>query len=87
MTVKLPPGDWRISLVEAGFRGETVLDASLADYTTWRIGGPADLLAQPVDVEDLRLVLGWAASNRVPWRALGNGSNLLVRETVCAGWW
>lgn len=77
--------NWRTGLIEAGFRGETILGAPLADYTTWRIGGPADLLVQPADARDLRLVLAWAASNRVPWQVLGNGSNLLIRDTGVRG--
>ena len=76
---------WRAELASLGFRGELRAEAPLAQLTTWRVGGPAELLAVPADREDLRLALGWAARSDVPWRILGNGSNLLVRDAGVAG--
>ena len=73
------------ALREAGFRGELAIECALAPYTTWRIGGPAELLATPADVDDLRCAVAWAAERGVPWRVLGNGSNLLVREAGVRG--
>lgn len=72
-------------LRRAGFRGALLRDEPLARYTTWRIGGPADLLATPRDVDDLRTALGWTARTDVAWRVLGNGSNLLIREDGVRG--
>jgi len=48
--------------------------------TTWRIGGPAEVLATPSDAEDLRIALDWADNHDIQWRVLGNGSNLLVPD-------
>jgi len=73
------------SLRSAGFRGTLKVSEPLAPYTTWRIGGPADLLAQPEDRADLVLGLEWAGNHGVPWRVLGNGSNLLVRDEGVRG--
>jgi len=73
------------SLRSAGFRGILKVNEPLAPYTTWRIGGPADLLAQPEDRADLVLGLEWAGRHGVPWRVLGNGSNLLVRDQGVRG--
>jgi len=73
------------SLRSAGFRGTLKVTEPLAPYTTWRIGGPADLLAQPEDRADLLLCLEWAGHHGVPWRILGNGSNLLVRDAGVRG--
>lgn len=73
------------SLKQAGFRGSVDHAASLAGLTTWRIGGPAEVLATPADREDLRIALAWAAANGIPWRMLGNGSNLLVRDEGVRG--
>ena len=69
----------------AGFRGELLAEHPLAPLTTWRIGGPAELLATPVDVADAGLALRWAASSGVDARVLGNGSNLLVRDEGVRG--
>jgi UDP-N-acetylmuramate dehydrogenase len=73
------------SLRQAGFRGALHRDCPLAPYTTWRIGGPAELLATPADREDLVLAVGWAAEHGVDWRVLGNGSNVLVADSGVGG--
>jgi UDP-N-acetylmuramate dehydrogenase len=75
----------RDGLISAGFRGEIRDEEALAPHTTWRIGGPAELLADPVDREDLLLALRWARERGVPFRILGNGSNLLVRDEGVRG--
>ena len=69
----------------AGFRGELFAGAPLAPYTTWRIGGPAELLAEPLDEDDLVLAVAWARSSDVPFRVLGNGSNLLIQDEGVRG--
>jgi len=43
------------------------------------------LLALPAGREDLIVALRWAAAEGVPWRVLGNGSNLLVRDAGVPG--
>ena len=73
------------ALREAGFRGEVARDVPLAPFTTWRIGGPAELLARPRDTDDLRLAVSWAVQRGIPWRILGNGSNLLIRDAGVRG--
>ncbi len=76
---------WQAALAASGFRGELRAEAPLAPLTTWRIGGPAELLAAPVDRDDLRLAIDWSMRASVPWRILGNGSNLLVRDEGVTG--
>ena len=73
------------SLRSAGYRGELLRETPLAPYTTWRIGGPAELLAQPLDRDDLVIAVRWAVANEVPWRVLWNGSNLLVGDQGVRG--
>ena len=34
---------------------------SLADYTTWRVGGAAEWLAEPVSLEETQAWIAWAA--------------------------
>ena len=60
-------------------RGEMTADASLADYTWFRVGGPADVLFQPADRDDLFDFLA-AKPADVPVTVIGVGSNLLVRD-------
>ena len=73
------------ALRAAGFRGEVLLDEPLARHTTWQIGGPAEVLASPDDREDLIRCVRWAGRHEVPWRILGNGSNLLVSDAGVRG--
>ncbi|MBZ5637705.1 MAG: UDP-N-acetylmuramate dehydrogenase [Acidobacteriia bacterium] len=79
------PSHLRSELRDAGFRGEILSEEPLSAYTTWRIGGPAEVLATPVDRDDLALLLCWAESVGARWRVLGNGSNLLVRDEGVRG--
>ncbi|MDZ7827986.1 MAG: UDP-N-acetylmuramate dehydrogenase [Halofilum sp. (in: g-proteobacteria)] len=60
-------------------RGEWRENEPLARYTSWHIGGPADRLYRPADVDDLAAALASLPSDEpVFW--LGLGSNLLIRE-------
>jgi UDP-N-acetylmuramate dehydrogenase len=52
---------------------------SLADLTWLRVGGPADWLFQPADLEDLAAFLG-ALDPAIPVFPMGVGSNLIVRD-------
>jgi len=52
----------------------------LADHTTWKIGGPADLLITPNTKAELITVIQLLGSQRVPWMVIGKGSNLLVTD-------
>ncbi|WNC12821.1 UDP-N-acetylmuramate dehydrogenase [Brevibacillus brevis] len=52
----------------------------LANHTTWRIGGPADLFIQPKDKESLKAALQIIHRHEIPWSVIGRGSNLLVRD-------
>ena len=49
-------------------------------YTTLRVGGPADLLAEPDGEAQLSALLQAAKELDVPVLLMGNGSNLLVRD-------
>src|SRR5262245_12713903 len=73
------------ALRAAGFRGEILAEEPLAPFTTWRIGGPTEVLAQPEDRDELIRAVRWAVSSGTPWRVLGNGSNLLVRDEGVRG--
>lgn len=54
--------------------------APLARRTTLRVGGCAELLVEPADERDLAITIAEARSLGVPWRVIGRGSNLLVRD-------
>lgn len=51
----------------------------LADYTSWRVGGPASLLFIPADSQDMALFMKKCPSD-IPMLWLGLGSNMLIRD-------
>lgn len=57
----------------------------LANYTTWRVGGPAQWLIEPATLEETRAALTWAHTRGVPCRVIGAGSNLLIHDNGLDG--
>jgi len=58
---------------------------SLAEFTTWKVGGPAEWFAEPASEEQLIALAAWASSLGIPFRCIGAGSNLLVADSGLAG--
>ncbi|GED60353.1 UDP-N-acetylmuramate dehydrogenase [Brevibacillus formosus] len=71
-------------LMQAGIE-KVWTDEPLANHTTWRIGGPADLLIQPKDKASLQKALQILHRHEIPWSVIGRGSNLLVRDRGIRG--
>jgi UDP-N-acetylmuramate dehydrogenase len=63
----------------SGLRGRLSRGVPLAKYTSWRAGGPADVLYVPADRDDLAAFLRRLAPDE-PVTVLGLGSNTLVRD-------
>ncbi len=60
-------------------------NAPLGQRTTYRVGGPAALLATCLDQAGLEAVAGAVGASGVPTLVLGRGSNLLVADRGFAG--
>jgi UDP-N-acetylmuramate dehydrogenase len=60
-------------------RGQLLKGESLAPFTWFRVGGPADALFLPADAEDLAHFLAVLPKD-VPVLPIGVGSNLIVRD-------
>lgn len=52
----------------------------MSKHTTFRVGGPADLLFYPESREEIIAALNAAEEEGIPAYVIGNGSNLLVRD-------
>lgn len=65
-------------------RGVLTPNRDLSELTWMRVGGPADVLFQPADAEDLSAFLA-ALPSDVPVFAMGVGSNLIVRDCGVRG--
>lgn len=57
-----------------------VPDAPLDRFTTIRVGGTADFLAEPASSRSVVAVLGWAEHENLPVAVVGKGSNLVVDD-------
>ncbi|MFK5981127.1 MAG: UDP-N-acetylmuramate dehydrogenase [Rhizobiaceae bacterium] len=62
-----------------GVRGRLMADSLMSKITWFQVGGPADVLFQPVDEDDLALFLRKLPAE-IPITIIGVGSNLLVRD-------
>jgi UDP-N-acetylmuramate dehydrogenase len=60
-------------------RGRLLSNQSLAEFTWFRVGGPAQALFVPEDEGDLAFFLG-ALPSEIPVTVVGLGSNLIVRD-------
>jgi UDP-N-acetylmuramate dehydrogenase len=68
-----------LSVINPQLRGESLLNQSLSEYTSWRVGGLADRLYLPADKDDLLNFLRTLPPEE-PLFWLGLGSNVLVRD-------
>lgn len=65
-------------------QGQLEQEALLSEYTTWRVGGPAERLYKPKDLTDLSSFLKHC-SKEEPLLWLGLGSNSLIRDGGFSG--
>jgi UDP-N-acetylmuramate dehydrogenase len=61
------------------------LNEPLAGYTTWKIGGNADIFIVPDTDGELATVLSLLYRHGMPWCVLGRGSNTLVSDKGIRG--
>lgn len=66
------------------WRGRLLEKELLAHYTSWRVGGPADYVYIPEDIDDLAVFLT-QLPNTMPMLWLGLGSNVLIRDGGISG--
>ncbi|MDA0986112.1 MAG: UDP-N-acetylmuramate dehydrogenase [Bacteroidetes bacterium] len=67
------------------FRGFISLNEPLAKYTSFKIGGPADIYAEPFDKIDLTNLVQYLKDNNEPFMIIGRGSNMLISDSGYRG--
>ena len=72
-------------LREKGFAGGILEKEPLARHCSLRVGGEADLMAVPEDLEDLRLVTVLLAEEGEPWMVLGGARTSFSQTAVLRG--
>ena len=58
---------------------------SLSNFTTWKIGGPAEWIAQPKTNQEINYLINWVNKKKIPCNIIGAGSNLLINDEGIQG--
>ncbi|HZY09783.1 MAG TPA: UDP-N-acetylmuramate dehydrogenase [Bacteroidota bacterium] len=74
-----------IETIQQFFRGRILLSESLRNYTSFRIGGPADYFFEPLDKDDVVKIIIYLQQQNTPFLIIGKGSNLLVSDEGVRG--
>jgi UDP-N-acetylmuramate dehydrogenase len=69
----------------SNFTGKISCRESLAERTTFKIGGTADIFVQPVHIDELIKVVKFCTENMIPFFVLGGGSNVVFGDDGFAG--
>ena len=64
---------------------EALKNAPMSDYTSFKIGGPADIILMPDNAEIMRKIIVFCNNEEIKPFILGNGSNLLVSDEGIKG--
>jgi UDP-N-acetylmuramate dehydrogenase len=67
------------------FASFTQANASLAPFTQLKVGGPAEALVQPSALDELIAFTKVCFAKQLPFRILGSGGNVLVRDEGVKG--
>lgn len=67
-------------------KGRVLFNAPMRQFTSIKVGGPADSLLFPKDVKELKKVVRYARGKGIPYFILGKGTNLVVKDRGVRGW-
>lgn len=62
-----------------------LLNEPMRNHTTFKIGGVADIFVKINDIEELKFLIAVATKKKVQVSAIGNGSNVLVKDKGIRG--
>ncbi len=74
------PSENRSALIESLGNARVAREVALAPFTTFKIGGPADLFFEARSANDLATAISAARRASVPYFVLGLGANILVGD-------
>ena len=60
-------------------------DKCFKDLTTIKMGGPIRHFVLPNSVDDLKQIISYLKLNKIPFKVIGNGSNLICGESLFDG--
>ena len=68
-----------------GIPGRVRKNVSLAPFTTWRVGGPADMLVEPATQKEFIATFQYSLNLGFPFTIIGRGSNILIDDAGIRG--
>lgn len=66
-------------------KDKVLLNEPMKYHTSFKVGGPVDVMVMPESYEVLQQVIKVCMNERVPFYVIGNGSNLLVKDKGIRG--
>jgi UDP-N-acetylmuramate dehydrogenase len=66
--------------LESRFRSSVRFNELMSKHTHFRVGGPADAYVAPESIEDLVPLVSRLNKQGIPYRVIGDGTNLLVKD-------
>ena len=60
-------------------------DEIMANHTSFKVGGKADIFIKVKSIEELEYILRYVTKNEIPLTIIGNGSNVLVKDNGIRG--
>lgn len=70
---------------KSGFEKQIKLNEPLKNHTSYRIGGPVDFYYVPENIDELKRIFSVAVKMKIPYKFIGNGTNLLIRDKGLKG--
>ena len=65
--------------------GKILWDSPMSQFSTLKVGGPAEAVISVENTEDLKKLHLWLKENNIDWWIVGRGSNILVPDNGLAG--
>lgn len=74
-----------LEMIRDFWNGELKWNCSMADLSTFRVGGAASVVVFPLSLNELSLLVQGLGRMNLPWRVIGRGSNILVSDSGIEG--
>ncbi len=77
--------DIKEKIIKTFAEGEYEFDNQLRDFTSFKLGGPCDIMFIPKSSEDIKQMVSFCREHKIDFFILGRGSNLLVSDSGYRG--
>lgn len=57
----------------------------MKNHTSFKVGGEADFFVMVKNLDELRFLIEYTKKNNIPFKVIGNGTNLLVKDSGIDG--